>query len=283
MKQLREVKLICMDMDGTLFAGREQIPEINVLALRRCAEKGIHTALVSGRNYRFLMDHARRIGTDMAIVSANGARIDEKPDGRCIFEAVYTPAFATLVSQTLWDLDVNYEVYTKNGNYSFRSDRVTEKHRASLERYLKNGQVSGLSLRDTPQTADIQGIYKFVAFTDDKALIARIREALDSKRIVHSSSWADNVEIMPEGVGKGRALKLLAGYFGVPLEDTLAFGDYTNDIDMLKSAGHAAAMENGVDELKRFAEIVAPNNMSGGVGRVIFEKVLCEPLPAYTA
>ncbi len=276
MGKIDEVQLICMDMDGTLFAGNEQIPEINISALKRCEEKGIHTAFVSGRNYRFLMDQARKIGLVPAIVSANGARIDDRPDGTCIYERCFTGDYANTVSETLWNIGINYEAYTANANYCFRSDLVTEKHKASLERYLRNGQVVNLKTMLSPDTSDINGIYKFVAFSDDLVLIDRIRRLFDDIGIAHSSSWADNIEVMPQGVGKGEAIKKLADYYCVDIQNTLAFGDYTNDIDMLRTAGHSVAMGNGVDAIKQIADIIAPNNTAGGVGRVLFYYVLHE-------
>lgn len=280
MGQLTDVKLICMDMDGTLFGSGEQIPEINLYALRRARERGIRLALVSGRNWRFLAQHANAIAPGIAIVSANGARIDEQPGGKCIFESSFTPAFANKVSRVLWDSGLNYEVYTDRCNYSFRSERVTPQHASSLKRYIQKGQVARLVLREGPEVSDIAGIYKFVAFCDEPEKIAALQKALDDKGIVHSSSSAQNVEVMPEGVGKGRAVALLARHFDIPIADTLAFGDYTNDIDMLKSAGHGIAMENAVPSLKAVAEALTGDNRSGGVGRFILEHVLEEPANA---
>lgn len=275
---LKDVKLICMDMDGTLFGAGEQIPELNLYALRRASIRDIRLALVSGRNWRFLAQHANAIAPGIAIVSANGARIDDQPGGNCIFEASFTPAYADKVSRVLWDSGLNYEVYTEYCNYSFRSERVTPQHDASLKRYLQKGQVARLVLRGGPKVDDISGIYKFVAFCDEPEKIAALQSALDENGIVHSSSAAQNVEVMPEGVGKGRALTLLAKHFGIPIEDTLAFGDYTNDIDMLKAAGHGIAMENAVPQLKAVAEAQTDDNRSGGVGRFILKCVLEEPL-----
>ena len=81
---------------------------------------------------------------------------------------------------------------------------------------------------------------------------------------------------MPEGTDKGNALRVLSEYFGIDKSETMAFGDFTNDIDLLKAAGHPVAMGNAVEELKEIAEIIAPVNTEGGLGQVVFEKVLKE-------
>lgn len=274
MMDLSNVKLICMDMDGTLFAGGETVPERNLKALRECARRGIHLALVSGRNFRFLMKAASGIVPEMAIVSANGARIDECAGGRCIYEETFSPEEAIRVSRILYDANVYYEAYTKKVNFAFRRELITPVHKRSLERYIANHQIIGCTFPERPEDADYEGIFKFVAFSDDPNVILRVRRALDYNGFIHSSSAAENVETMAPGVGKGKALCRLAEYYGIAKEDTMAFGDYTNDIDMLKASGHPVAMSNGVDEVKAVARIIAPPNTEGGVGQVIEQYVL---------
>ena len=282
MSEISNVKLICMDMDGTLFASGEKVPKINRLALGECEKRGIHLALVSGRNYRFLSENARAISNNIAVVSANGARIDERPGGKCVFEGVFDPSEARRVSDVMWSTGAYYEIYTGTTNFAFRYDAIPPVHKKSLERYIRNGQILGCEFPTGPRYADYNGIYKFVAFSDNPTEIEKIRSILDANNIPHSSSGAQNVETMAPGVGKGRALEMLAKHFNVDICDTMAFGDYTNDCDMLSACGHPVAMANGVQELKRIAELIAPPNTEGGVGKVIFEKVLNMPIPDIT-
>ena len=274
MSDIRNTRLICMDMDGTLFAGHETIPEINIQALRECEKRGIRIALVSGRNYRFLMENARKISDSVIVVSSNGARIDDKVGGSCIYEAVFDEKDAVMTSKVLWDTQVYYEIYSKTINYGLRGELIPAHHRASLERYLVNGHILGCEFPDRLEDAVYTGVYKFVCFSTDPEKITFIRDTLDAHGIVHSSSSPDNVETMALGVGKGTALRVLARHLGIPIEDTMAFGDYTNDCDMLAACGHPVAMENGVQVLKDMAEIIAPPNTEGGVGQVISKYVL---------
>ena len=276
MSSIKNVRLVCMDMDGTLFSVNEQIPDINIRALRECEKRGIRAALVSGRNYRFLTDHALKISPNVSIVSANGARIDERPGGKCIYEGVYEQDFAQTVSRILWDSGVNYEAYTDSANFTFRPERVTPAHKRSLEKYQANGHLLKIENVSGWDTSGIKGIYKFVAFSDDFDLLDALRSAFDAKWIAHSSSSAQNVEIMPRGVNKGNALLILADYLGIRQEDTMAFGDYTNDIDMLKASGYPVAMKNGVEQLKAVARYIAPDHLDGGIGRFLFEHVLIQ-------
>ena len=83
---------------------------------------------------------------------------------------------------------------------------------------------------------------------------------------------------MPKGVDKGSAVRRLCEHFGIDENETMAFGDYTNDLDMLKAVRYPVAMENAVDEVKAIAKYIAPLNTEGGVGRFIMENVLKESI-----
>ena len=76
------------------------------------------------------------------------------------------------------------------------------------------------------------------------------------------------------GVDKGSALAHLARRLGVAPEQTMAFGDNTNDLPMLRFAGASVAMANGEASVRRAARFVAPECDEGGVGKFLFEKVL---------
>ena len=280
MESAKNIALICMDMDGTLVGEGGVIPELNIYALRKAAEAGIHLALVSGRNYRFLMQYAGDIHPETAVVSANGARIDEKAGGKCIFEGFFEEEYAREVCSALFQTGVYFEVYTDQKNYIFHRTRISKIHEHSLEMYLKNRQILGLEFPDTPEDMCYEGIYKFVAFSDDPDVMRLVKETLDEKNILHSSSWWDNTEVMAKGVDKGSAVRTLAKHFGIDVRDVMAFGDQTNDLSLLSAAGWPVAMENGVDEVKAIARIIAPKNTEGGVGQVILKQVLgVESLP----
>ena len=78
--------------------------------------------------------------------------------------------------------------------------------------------------------------------------------------------WLD---VMARDVDKGAALSQLAELIGVPISRTVAFGDYLNDLQMLRAAGIAVAMENAHPQLKEVADIIAPANTDNGVSVVL--------------
>ena len=270
------IKLVCMDLDGTLFSHAGEIPKVNIDALKKCAEKGIRLALVSGRGCSFIRRTAQRIGVDCAIVSANGARIEAGMNGPTVFEGTFSENEGRRVMNAMLSAKVNFEAYTREVNYVAYPELAPESHKESLQMYVKAGDVRveydiNKMICEAPSRA-----YKFVVFTKDEFAFERARKALDDNNIRHCSSAGINLEVMPEGVDKGSAVVRLCEYFGIDQKETMAFGDYTNDLDMLKAAAHPVAMENAVDEVKAEAQYIAPLNTAGGVGLFLMENVLKE-------
>lgn len=268
------VKLVCFDMDGTLFGHHGEIPEINIRAIRECAARGIKTAIVSGRNFRFIMDTVREINENMIIVSANGARIDEKPGGKCLIENCFRPEDAREVLRIFDESEVYFEIYTRDVNYIFRPDLVTASHKKSLTRYLSQKQVLRCEQPEKAEDTPLVGIYKFVAFSESAEKLDKLRASFDAAGYVHSSSGSENVEVMGKGIDKGSALRFLSGHYGIPKDEIMAFGDFTNDLSLLTAAGYGVAMGNAVPELKQIASFIAPLNTEGGVGQMLYQLVL---------
>lgn len=269
-----DIRLICMDLDGTLFGSGNTIPERNKRALIECERRGIRLALVSGRGYRFMKRVADEIGIQPFIASANGSRIDEAFEDRTIFEGTFEPAWAKSIAGLLLQENINFEAYTRGINYVAKPELMPERHRASLMSYVNAGDVQVVYDEEQLLLEATQAAYKFVLFSQDEHVIERMRGFLDEKGIEHCSSSSKNIEIMPPGVDKGSALRCISEYLGIDRGQTMAFGDFTNDISMLKAAGHAVAMGNALSVVKAHAEIIAPPNTEGGLGTVIFEYVL---------
>jgi len=271
-----KVKLICMDLDGTLFSRASEIPQVNIDALRECAKRGIKLALVSGRNCPFIRRVAEKIGADCAIVSANGARIEAGIDGPTVFEGTFEEDEGRRVMDVMMSANVNFEAYTRYVNYIARPELAPENHVKSLQMYVQAGDVRAeydldRMIKDAPSNA-----YKFVVFAKDNAAFDRARKALDDNGIRHCSSSGSNLEVMPTGVDKGAAVRRLCEYFKISINETMAFGDYTNDLDMLSAVQYPVAMKNAVDEVKAAAKFVAPLNTEGGVGLFLLKNVLKE-------
>ncbi|HIS02732.1 MAG TPA: HAD family hydrolase [Candidatus Pullichristensenella avicola] len=274
-----DIRLIAFDMDDTLLGADGEFPRINVRALRACAERGIFLALNSGRSFETLRDFACALGTSPFIISVNGARVDEGPDGPTILERVYDGTHTRAVYEAVRASGLYYTVYTRGHTYMGNSAQRFLYSR--FDHHYAHVTRSGpfvYEMVDDEERLRAEGLnrpYKFVALGTEHD--ARFQEILGRIAPLHmsvSSSRADNLEVMMPGVDKGSALKFLAERLGVSPAQVMAFGDNTNDLPMLSYAGASVAMANGEERVRRAARFVAPHHAEGGVGKFLFEKVL---------
>ena len=266
-------------MDDTLLGANGEFPEINVRALRACAERGIHLALNSGRSFEMLREFACALEAAPFIISVNGARVDAGPDGPTLLERVFDDGHTRAVYEAMRASGLYYTVYTRGHTYMGNSaQRFLYSRFGHHYAHVSHSGPYVYEMVDDEARLRAEGLvhpYKFVALgTEHDARFAGILDAIAPLNMSISSSRADNLEVMMPGVDKGTALAFLAERLGIAREQVMAFGDNTNDLPMLAYAGASVAMENGEESVRRAARFVAPHHAEGGVGKFLFEKVL---------
>ena len=252
-------------MDDTLLGADGEFPEINVRALRACAERGIHLALNSGRSFEMLREFACALEAAPFIISVNGARVDAGPDGPTLLERVYDDGHTRAVYEAMRASGLYYTVYTRGHTYMGNSaQRFLYSRFGHHYAHVSHSGPYVYEMVDDEARLRAEGLvhpYKFVALgTEHDARFAGILDAIAPLNMSISSSRADNLEVMMPGVDKGTALAFLAERLGIPREQVMAFGDNTNDLPMLAYAGASVAMENGEESVRRAARFVAPHH-----------------------
>ena len=275
-----DVKMLALDIDGTLMDAQKRFPEINCRALQACEARGIRVALVSGRSFELMRQFARELGVHPLMAACNGARIEAGEDGPTISESTFARADAERVLRTLEESGMYFNSYRRGkcymGNpevrpslgprYAHHIPGVCGEPGFWYETVCDRARMWGEGL---------DGVYKFVVMgAPFDPGFERIRAALADMNLSVSSASRRNIEFMPRGVDKGSAVRALCRAARVEPEQVMAFGDQTNDIPMLNASGYPVAMENGEDAVKAAARYVAPDHNLGGVGLFLREHVL---------
>lgn len=277
-KGLGGVKLIAIDMDGTLLmSDHRTVPQDNIDAIRRADAAGIRVCICTGRMIEDASDFALRLGLPCMIIAGNGTRASTGPlpRGRMLLRHDLRPEDALAAIDLLkptglaihgfQDGVVNTVPSTDNRRYHL------------VERGLIRERLGESALR----AAARQGIMKlFVVgggFAGDMA-DARIPDALSRARreLPHlqiTSSAPGNIEIMAGDAGKGAALAEVAAQMGLTRAQVMAIGDAGNDLSMLQYAGQSVAMGNATPEVLSACRHVTASNDESGVARII-ERVL---------
>ncbi len=274
------IRLLALDIDGTLMDTRKRFPEVNIRALQECEARGIRVALVSGRSFEMMRRFARELGVHPIFAACNGARIEAGEDGPTLAEHCYPRASAERVCRTLEDSGMYFNAYRRGkcymGNpevkptlgprYAHHTPGISGDPGHPYEYVCDRNRLWGEGL---------DGVYKFVAMGEPyDPRFEGLKAELRDMNLSVSSASRRNAEFMPPGTDKGSAVRAICELLGIRREQVMAFGDQTNDIPMLEAAGWSFAMENAEEAVKRAAGRVAPHCDQGGVGLTLNELVL---------
>lgn len=261
------IKLIASDMDGTLLNDEKQLPPDFFEVMDKLNERGIVFAVASGRTYSALEHLFPEPYRDrIAYICDNGACtvLDGKPVNVTPLDG---DTYRELLEACGRIGDLRVVVCAENGVYHINSG---DKFYSEVGRfYKKHSAVEDLS-------AVSETIYK-VAVCDEAGAMTHGKPALDGifgARLnvqVSGTVWMD---VMASGISKGKALKALQERLGVTRAETMVFGDYFNDVEMLALAEESFCMENGHEDVKRMCRHIAPDNNHGGVTECIRRFVL---------
>ena len=255
-------KLIFLDIDGTLISpGANTPPESALKAIRAAQEKGHRVFLCTGRN-RSMTAPVAAYGFDGAIMSAGGLiacgdeSIYDHPmssaDRDDLLQALKEGgAFPILEAGDVAYADGQFQDFVaKAGNAGGGSE--AKRWKTALEKDL--GVLPISRYRGEP-------VYKITfACLDERQLDAAKARVLDRFQLCLQSLFSSFVlgEFIQRAFDKGRAIGKVCAYYGVPLSDTIGFGDSMNDLEMIESAGIGVCMENGNTALKARADCICP-------------------------
>lgn len=276
-----DIRLVAMDLDGTLLGTDKRISSENLRALHACESRGVSMVLASGRSYESVAQLAQEAGLHSPVISSNGARVDWSPDGPMASETFFPLELSRSVYDLLMDCGLHFALYGPGCIFQRNPQaKAINEPLASLTA-VEACQLGPGGIEITCDLARMreEGVpraYKYVVFSERPEVLATLRSQLDRIGCRVRSSWPDNLEILWPGVGKDCAVLFLADQMGLSRDQIMCFGDQLNDLDMLRAAGHPVAMLNGAEEVKNEAEIIAPHHDQSGVATVLKRYVLGE-------
>lgn len=281
---METIKLIAMDMDGTLLLdGGKGIPADNIAALREAHQAGIHLALCSGRVPDDMGFYALDAGVPMHILALNGTCVMDGPLGSILRSDHIADDAARHITAIIREEPVHYGIFSDHA--LFISTPMSEKLLKLI--FGDNILREGSRTRITFETADVeellaQGVNKFMIFTDNapetlQALRERIERDIPGVDV--SSSWHNNLEVNASGANKGVALRALADALNIPLSQVMAIGDNDNDLPMLQAAGVSVAMGNASPAVRAQANYLTLPNHDCGVAAAIRAIALGQIVP----
>ena len=269
-------KIIAFDLDGTLLRDDKSIPEENLRALAAAAGRGIELVPATGRIFRGIPEAVKALPFVRYYILSNGAAVYDSRADRTLYRGDVPLETALQGYEYLDTLPVIYDCYQNECGWMTRSMlEAAPPYFAREPEVLKMLYGLRKPVDDLKQTLRQrgEGLQKLQAFfrpEDEELRQATIREIPRRfPALQATTSVKNNIEINSVNAGKGKALLALCDALGLPREASVAFGDGSNDTEMLLSAGLGVAMANASEAVKVAADTVTESNEDCGVGRMI--------------
>jgi len=262
-------KLLCVDLDGTLLDDDKNISTGNIKAIEEMIARGHKFAIVTGRPLTSALIVARENGLDREgsfIATFNGGQIYDCSKGCVISETRMPMEYAEYVFKKADEAGLHIHTYDdKNVICASKSPE--------LDFYLKNTKLEGVITENPLDYITKNPIKLIVMSMEGRKVLEPFRDSIAKWCEGKLSSIFSNPHLLeyssPE-IGKGNAIRMLAGILGVDIADVIACGDEENDLSMIEAAGVGVAMVNGTDEVKSVADYITENsNNEDGISEVI--------------
>jgi Cof subfamily protein (haloacid dehalogenase superfamily) len=275
------IRLIAVDIDGTLLNSQFRISEIDLQALRRADQQGIEVILVTGRRHAFALPIAQQLGFDLWLISSNGAvtrSLQGEAFHRDLLPANTCLELCAVMREFRGNMVVTFDKESKGALVLERMDELTSSIRHWLEKNMQYIEfvvpIENTLVADPVQAMFCGSITRMQAAV--RALeSAQIRDQITVVRTEYPARDLCIVDVLNQGCSKGHALERWASYRGVPREQVMAVGDNFNDLEMLAFAGVPFIMGNACEELKSQGWPVTCCNDENGVAAAV-EQVLAK-------
>lgn len=271
MKNTNKKYLIALDMDGTLLNSNHEISPETKQYLKTLAKQGHKIIISSGRPIRGIFSYYQELELNTPIICYNGSYIypgEEKdfPEYRFAFPK---EKILQIINDIGYDKLDNIILETNNDIYFLKDDE-------SLDVFFtkKNMNVHLGKIEDNLNEDTMTMLIKIKDTKYNNVIESAINKHQNIKLRFWSGKWYHISEIYFDSINKGKALQKIANYYNIDTNHIIAFGDATNDIELLSYAGTGIAMKNAEEELKNYADKISEfDNNNNGI-KIELEKII---------
>ncbi|HBT38696.1 MAG: HAD family phosphatase [Pseudothermotoga sp.] len=275
------IKLVCIDLDGTLLDSKKHISQRNAETIRRVVESGVHVTIFTGRSFGSAAHYLKELDIRIPAVFQNGALIID-PVSMKIFRSIELDAN---LAKRFVELARAYSVYpVVYESFFFEKDMAIENtYEGAFEQYFQLNSHRIRMVEDLSKELSQKKSVVEIALVGKIESVNRVIEEASAK-LKNGYTVVENqkrereafVEIFGPGVGKERALEFFLEMYAVTLEEVMYIGDNLNDASIMRMVGTSVAMMNAPDEIKMIAKHVTDSNDESGVAKALERLLLRE-------
>ena len=284
------IRLLALDLDGTLLNSRGKISDENKLAIRRAEEKGVLVTIATGRRFRDARPVALEIGFNAPIVTHNGALLKFAESLETVEASLLNAATVREILRAGKNLGGDALVsIDPSGHGTLLYDRISEEN-LPLRKYIAwsktlHGDEAEESVRHVENLEKIVDEIEVVhvSFSGPCAamramqtvLTEELRDSVNILATIYPRLDFTLLDILPPDASKGIGVEKLARLNGLARENVMVCGDNFNDLEMLEYAGTPVVMGNAAPELLENEKYHrTATNEESGVARAIEKFIL---------
>jgi len=272
------IKLISLDVDGTLLDKQGNLSEANLNAIRAAKKSGVHVIINSGRPLIAMFNLLETLKIDEPVITLTGGLIWQKDSlgnwrilsGHPIPSSAFNPIYRAIKHSQV-------TIFLFSRNYGYVHHKKTDPYYLNLfeEFMAKNSFLNYTPIAKPPFLAykNLElPAYKIMFYsnqTDEIQDVYRVLEPIKFLDLEVEGSSPDTVDIHHAKSGKKQAVEFICQRLGIQQHEVLALGDHESDLDLIEWAGVGAIMANARIYLKSIAPLIAPSNESNGVAEMI--------------
>ena len=270
-----DIRLVAVDLDGTLLNDSKQVSDRTACAFHDLPRRCVKVVIASARPPRSVRHIYKLLNLDTWTINYNGALIWDEPAQTPVFHRPLAKGVARKIIDDARFLFANVQVTCEILD-KWYTDRFDPAITTETGRLFKPDVIAPLDA-----FADAL-ITKLLLLSDPRPIstlefaLSQAHSEVEGEEVTVLRTDDNLIQIMDRRVSKATALQIVAKHYGVDMANVMALGDAPNDVAMLQVAGVAVAMDNAHKLVKRVAHWVAPSNNDHGVHAALQKYGLCD-------
>ena len=279
------IRLLAVDIDGTLLNHEFTVSPQDAAAMRQAHTMGVEIVVATGRRHQFALHVVEQLGVDLCMISSNGAvtrSLAGERFHRNLMPKEVCLALCRVMDEFRGHLVVTFDKEAKGALVLEHLDEIGTSIRRWLEKNLEYIDFIAPienALTEDPIQAMFCGTVARMQQVQHTLSASGLQDRVTVLRTEYPERDLSMVDILNYGCTKGQALERWATHRGIPREQIMAIGDNYNDIEMLEYAGIPVIMGNASDDLRNRGWMETRSNSENGVAAAL-EEVLFRNVPA---
>lgn len=274
------IKLVALDMDGTTLQSDITVARETKVTIEKAVDQGIIVVPTTGRVFGELPAEITNIDGVSYAVTSNGAQVTDLKRRMTLYENPLAEKDLDAVLKILRQYDLMIEAYVEGQTVVIGECMKDLSAFHVPEVYWDFFEKTRKTIADPEEYYDFlysHPVEKFNIFFRHMENRSELKDILENTTdLTITSAVENNLEINNPTANKWDGLKHLCRHLNIKYTEVMAMGDSNNDYEMLKHAGLAVAMENGIDRVKEISDFITKSNDEHGVAYAL-EKFILNP------